>query len=192
MGQTTRDNTRHIFRSLLALGVIESGANPATRGELILSLNDVNINSYAQAGRLLELSKAWLRKDEIKYYTEDVLGREKALSVDFNDIPENVYLDFIDTLLSLYKIGEREVDESIKIIYQKEGIKPLNLISHLILSIEANDKIHVYLESGDNLIIKPLALKRENTVWVVEGVREGDASTLKTTIPLHLIQNIDF
>ncbi|NUN08981.1 MAG: hypothetical protein HUU54_07385 [Ignavibacteriaceae bacterium] len=192
MGQTTRDNTKHIFRSLLALGVIELGANPIKRSDLIISLNNQNIRSHSQAKRLLELTKNWLTDDDAKFYSEDNGGDEKSMFVDFQNLPTDIYLDFIDTLLSLYKIGERRIDDSILEIYNKRGIKPLSLITQVILAIEDGQAIHLLLEDRNRMFIAPSALKREDNVWLVVGVRVGDPSTLKTTIPLHQINDIEF
>lgn len=168
MAQATREVTMRIFRSLLALGVFEFVDEPLSESDLLNYLGSIKITYPSQTERLMSTLKRWLNKvGEIE--TEDS-ARSKEYKVNFSNITEEKYKEFLDVLLSLYEIGNRQFDQGIEDLYQGLGKKALGTISKLILASKDKREVIIKYDNYESKIhIKPSKLKKnENGRWIVD------------------------
>lgn len=174
MGQATRKNSVRIFRSLLALGVFEMKGQPLSGNDIIDSLDSVKINEPEQSKRIIKTIQEWLDEGgELQIIKNK---RPQKFKVNFHKISEDKYKEFLDVLLSLYEIGNRQFDSAINKLYDKPDKNALGIISELILASKMqNDddkKLNILYEYEGNrveFIFIPKNLEKINESWVVNG-----------------------
>jgi len=174
MGQATRKNSVRIFRSLLALGVFEMKGQPLSGNDIIDSLDSVKINEPEQSKRIIKTIQEWLDEGgELQIIKNK---RPQKFKVNFHKISEDKYKEFLDVLLSLYEIGNRQFDSAINKLYDKPDKNALGIISELILASKMqhddDKKLNILYEYEGNrveFIFIPKNLEKINESWVVNG-----------------------
>lgn len=181
MGETTRNKTQHIFKALLALGCLEDQAG-ITRYDLIDYLKSFGVTQNTQARRLMNLLKTWLNTDNDDLLTEIDNGGTLLYEVDLENVQEEVYLDFLDTFLSLYELGNRQIDDSIKSLYNKRGRRPLGVITDLVIAIKEGGRLSLNYrdENQENnipMLFYPQKIYKRENRWCVEGRTDSQLHT---------------
>jgi hypothetical protein len=168
MGETTKKSTTRIFTSLLAIGCLEK-SNALTRNKLMEKLDHFNVRENEQARRLIDLIKNWVNVGDNNLLQALGEGREKQYQINFEDLPKDIYLDFLDTFLSLHAIGNRPIDNSIIELDQKVGSRPLSILTDLVIAIEEGSALMLKYDDEDLLYFKPIKVLKNGNKWCVEG-----------------------
>lgn len=187
-----RELTIRIFRSLITLGVLEDVGKPLTGRELLDYLGSIKINSAKQIDRIIhETLTSWLEKDK-----EIIIGGSpRSYKINFQSISEDKYKDFLDVLLSLYEIGNRQFDSSIDKLYIKNGQPALGILSKLILASKmtsgTNKELLVKYENFENeFYFIPWKLRKKSGYWVVDGEILNNFSELEPPLDISKIISV--
>jgi hypothetical protein len=186
MGEDFKKETKFIFRSLLALGLLESSNRPLTKDEILIKIGKpIDAEYRSQVNRIIEHIKDWLPdgdKHLVKISEND--GREKEYSFDFELLKRKEYIGFLDVLLTLNEIWIRDADEAVNDLYEKEGDGPLGIVTKLMVAIKGKNNLSVIYKNIDpQLRFKPKTIFKSNNKWLVNGIIQN---TDEIQLPLEI------
>lgn len=172
MGEDFVEKTKFIFRSLLTLGLLEASKKPLTKDEILMGIGGTTNAKYrSQVNRFIEHILAWLSDEDQNLVTiAENDKRENVYSIDFENLKRKEYIDFLNVLLTLNEIWIKDTDDAVIDLYEKEGDKPLGIVTKLMLAIKENKSLLIsYKNINHEIKFLPKLLFKSEYKWLVEG-----------------------
>ena len=178
MGVDTKERTLGIMKSLLAFGTFESTNGSLSIPDIIDELRNFGIDDYNKATRLIDKINEWAAIETGAQAIVRLANNDETDEIQYvalrNHFIQSTYLKFMDVLLSLYNIAEREPRKSIKDVFEAHhtnGISSLGILSRIIIAIEKGDESRWEVIYGEEAKFEfnPIKLYEKGTGWVAKG-----------------------
>ncbi len=197
MGQDVKIKTEKIFNAYLTLGLLE--INKTESDNTFISQTNIwdklGVETIAQKnyiGRYLNNIEQWLSDAGLANDQIAALIERKTYGFKLkNNIPAAVYKDFLGSFLYLNLIEDKEHEKNLDELMNKEGERPLSLISKLVIAKKSQKFLKIEYENSENeLEYKPEKFSYDNNVWCVIGSLKNAIKTGKIKLELSKIKKI--
>lgn len=197
MGQDVKIKTEKIFNAYLTLGLLE--INKTESDNTFLSQTNIwdklGVETIAQKnyiGRYLNNIEQWLSDAGLANDQIAALIERKTYGFKLkNNIPAAVHKDFLGSFLYLNLIEDKEHEKNLDELMNKEGERPLSLISKLVIAKKSQKFLKIEYENSENeLEYKPEKFSYDNNVWCVIGSLKNAIKTGKIKLELSKIKKI--
>lgn len=192
MARDFNQETKFIFRSLLTLGLFESSNSPLTKNEILTKIGDtIEAEHRKQVNRIIEHIKTWLPVVDQGLIKTGKRGRENEYSFDFEHLNRKEYVEFLEVLLTLNEIWNRNTDVAINDLYNKEGEGSLGIISKLMVAIKEKKEIRIkHLELDQIIKFIPKSIIKQNNKWYIDGSIQN-AAEIQPPLEISRIDKIE-